>query len=348
MCNWNHDADKPHQMSFEEFRRITHELLPRVNVLFLSWATEPLLNLELAEILNYTFEAKVPCVAITSNFTMVSDSMIEILTNGALHRLNISLDAVNSATYAKIRQQDRFEQVINSIKEIVSAKTDKKSKYPVLAINMVLMKMNIDQLMPMIDLACTLGIREINCAPCTLPVRYQSKHTVHYKGLPEDFDLKDELLDYSDNTTINVLKKAIRYADDKNILLNIPLRLSTYGSGKINKVIGATHFLYRKSRQFPPKSMIHMGTSYVKNIMIKRRAYCSYPWRQMIVWQNGEVSPCCLWKENGVLGNIHSKSLLKIWESPETDRFRQRFLSTEIPVKCKECTLANPKYRHGI
>lgn len=63
------------------------------------------------------------------------------------------------------------------------------------------------------------------------------------------------------------------------------------------------------------------------------KSMCYYPFNQMLLQPNGDVSPCC-WNQSVKWGNIKSNSLTEIWNSDAAVRFREEFLSGN-PKSCQ-------------
>jgi radical SAM protein with 4Fe4S-binding SPASM domain len=53
---------------------------------------------------------------------------------------------------------------------------------------------------------------------------------------------------------------------------------------------------------------------------------CDYPWRTMVILQDGRVSPCCL-DYNGefIVGNVNNNTIEEIWDGPEYSKVRENF-----------------------
>jgi hypothetical protein len=70
---------------------------------------------------------------------------------------------------------------------------------------------------------------------------------------------------------------------------------------------------------------------------------CPFPFTRMCVAYNGDVIICCQdWLRAGVLGNMASVSLEKIWNSPFFDILRGKMIQKQYAeiITCKNCTNA--------
>ncbi|MBI5382410.1 MAG: radical SAM protein [Opitutae bacterium] len=73
---------------------------------------------------------------------------------------------------------------------------------------------------------------------------------------------------------------------------------------------------------------------------------CTHPWMQLLVWNNGDVSPCC--RIQGKLdghdfGNANTTSPELLWNSPGFVHLRQRIAANDAPQVCQTCPLRTAK-----
>ena len=64
--------------------------------------------------------------------------------------------------------------------------------------------------------------------------------------------------------------------------------------------------------------------------------YCWQPFSDVIVWANGDVTPC-IGAQSLILGNVFAEPLEKIWFGEPAQRFRSQMLSATPPDECTEC-----------
>lgn len=98
-------------------------------------------------------------ISFHSNMTIMTDTIADKLTDGKIKMIDISLDAATPETYLKIRGYD-LNKVINNIRLLVERKKDKNINFPLLRMNMTLMKENIEEVCRFVELSQEL---EINC-----------------------------------------------------------------------------------------------------------------------------------------------------------------------------------------
>jgi MoaA/NifB/PqqE/SkfB family radical SAM enzyme len=349
MCHLPYLHQQPHMMSSEEFMRITSGVLHKTNTLYLSWATEPMINPHLADIIRATRAANIPCVVMVSNLTHFPDAVADAI-NG-IHRLHVSVDSVDRNVYKAIRQKDCLDQVLENVKKVNELKKKHGWKYPHIAFNAVLLRMNIGLLEPLVDRAASLGVNELNLSYISIPERYNDG-SLRQKliGLPEDFNLKNEAIAPGDPQAAAAIAKAIAYAEKKGVLITVAGRFSLTGGGTVSRNIGKAMYIIRKGLRFPPWSLLHLACSYVGNLSTMRKSFCSFPFRQMVLTADGLVLPCCVWDDREGLGDVKSSTLEEIWKSEPFTRLRGAMLDVngDIPRICAACTRVNSKKRHGV
>jgi radical SAM protein with 4Fe4S-binding SPASM domain len=349
MCHLPYEHKPPRAMSLDEFKQATHGILHRVNALFLSWTTEPLLNKELPEIIAYARGFKVPCITLVTNLTMLTEKTVDAFVNNGLHRINVSIDAADPQLYAVIRQRDCFEKVVDNVRRLQELKKKRHSRFPIIALNTVLLKMNITRLKPIIDLCVSLKVNELNCSLISVPRRYDDRHAkFELKGLSPQFNLHDETIDVTNEAIKKILKTVIAYADARGVVVTIPNRSSLLSKNGIPKHFEMARYAMRKAANFPFRSIAHIGCSYVKSFFSARSSFCSYPWRQLVVTAEGDVLPCCVADETLALGKISETPLSDIWNGDALKNMRDHLSHGNPPEFCCHCVRGRSKNRHGF
>ncbi|MHB8772823.1 MAG: radical SAM protein [Syntrophales bacterium] len=352
MCSHGYEAEPARHeriyVSSEYFRNVLAGILPKVNIINLSIGHEPLLNPDLPGIVSLCRQYRVPQVAMTTNLALLTDTIAEVLTDGSVHLLHVSMDAGNKPLYDMIRQRGDFDRIVAHIRRINRLKEQKKSPYPHIVFNYVIMKMNVDHLKEFIDLSFRLGIREINCAELRIPHNYRKELLpVGSKGLAEDFDLEKQQIDYQSPEVRERFSELIRYAWAKGILLNVPYHFDLNVPGMFRRQQQRIHHLWRKSTLMTWRSKIAFLVSYAKNSFRTRNALCSLPWRQIVINPAGDVIPCCSWFGSPTMGNINTEPISTIWNNERYLTVRKGLQDNSLPLACEQCILATKK-RHGI
>jgi radical SAM protein with 4Fe4S-binding SPASM domain len=352
MCSNGYEAELNHRgkrfISIEQFRNEIGEILPRVNIINLSIGYEPLLNTDLCEILFVCRENNIPQVVMTTNLTLLTDKIAEVMTDGYVHLLHVSMDAGNKPIYDMIRRKGDFDRIVSNIKKINQLKMVKNSQYPNIVFNYVIMKINFEYLKEFIDFSNNLGIKEINCAELRIPHNYR-KELIPFgsKGLSQDFDLEKQHIDYHLPEVKETLINLIKYAWRKGILLNVPYKFDLKIFSILSKERQQILHLWRKSTLMTCRAKIAFSISYLKNISTIKNAFCSFPWRQIVINPDGDVMPCCAWSGSPTMGNINNDPISRIWENENYVKVRKGLQNNDLPIACENCILSMKK-RHGI
>ncbi len=74
---------------------------------------------------------------------------------------------------------------------------------------------------------------------------------------------------------------------------------------------------------------------------------CIYPWRSMVILQNGDVAPCCLDYDGKInLGSVKDQSIKEIWNGEPYRKLRKDFRNLEYadyPL-CDKCDIPRGSY----
>ncbi len=92
-----------------------------------------------------------------SNFTVINEERIRNLLESNLGTVNVSLDAGTAATYTKIRGFS-FDVVLGNIERLLTARRARGQAFPLVGLNMTLMRSNIEELGDFIQIAKRLGV----------------------------------------------------------------------------------------------------------------------------------------------------------------------------------------------
>jgi MoaA/NifB/PqqE/SkfB family radical SAM enzyme len=118
---------------------------------------EPLLRKDLVEIIRFAHENNIQMVDLITNGTMLDGVIVKELIEAGLNHMGISIDGL-SQTSSNIRGQGVFEKVINNINNLNLYKSKYGRHSPSVGINFTIMGENIQDMLPMVDLA-----KEMKC-----------------------------------------------------------------------------------------------------------------------------------------------------------------------------------------
>jgi radical SAM protein with 4Fe4S-binding SPASM domain len=148
-------------MSFENFKKIIDELGPYLYKVGPFNLGEPLLHKDIFRMIDYAQQNNISTI-LSTNANSLTGERAEKLVDSGLEELIVSLDAATEETYNINRTGGDFARVKSNIKELMAVRTEKKSRFPYVVINMVLMKNNIKEMEEFKKLAEELGVDNYN------------------------------------------------------------------------------------------------------------------------------------------------------------------------------------------
>ena len=230
-----------------------------LKALKLNYINEPLVRDDLYEFIEFAHNNGVLDIYLSTNGLLMTEEVSERLIKSGLSRIQISVDAITSETYEKMRPGGDFQAVINNIYALLAVRRAMDSITPLIRVNIV--RTNINE------------------------------HEV------EDF--------------------------------------VSFWSDKVD-MVGIQEFVK------PPISSKKIDSK--TSINKKDKGFrCSFPFKQIVINNEGEVLPCCtFWGEKLSLGNINQSSSIKeLWNSQNMKERRElhkngKYYDNEVCRSCVE------------
>jgi MoaA/NifB/PqqE/SkfB family radical SAM enzyme len=297
MCYYSLDYKrKKEQMDLPLFRKIATEVFPKTRFLYLSCATEPLMNKQFSDFVRVTGEYNLPFTSFCTNGQLLTEKVIQACIDATISEIIFSIDGATAATYEEIRRGGKWDRLGKNLDLLASMKREANKTNPAVRINFTCMHTNINELPAMVDFAA-----ERNAA--SLHVR----HLVSY----DDSSYREELA-YRDLFNARA-EEARRKAATQRIQLFLPDPIPS------------------PPPQSPGQARGGEGTEGGKSCLtdgseLRRPAeanpYCLLPWFQAIIDWNGDYRVCSL----HTLGNLREKSFDEIYNSPKMQEIRSAML----------------------
>jgi MoaA/NifB/PqqE/SkfB family radical SAM enzyme len=148
-------------LPFERFVSLFEEIRPIAEHVTLIGG-EPLMYPQIEEVLDLLAQHPV-AVTMNTNATLLSAKLTPRLL--ALHELHLkcSIDAATPETYRRIRGKDTFERVMANVRAFSDAVEGRPNMKLILIY--VVMRENLDEVLPYLDLAATLNIERVELHP---------------------------------------------------------------------------------------------------------------------------------------------------------------------------------------
>lgn len=254
MCFYRNTVNEPkYDMPVPLFQKIADEILPYAEWASIACQYEAFMSKNIDEILEII--SKNPCkrIGIVSNGLLMNEKRSrQILSNGAIETLNISIDGATKETYERIRVKGRWEALMKNLEDFRRLKDEMQLSTPALLINTVLMKSNINELPAIIDLAKTFKAARVQA------IRYVRMRN----------DLDEEISDLK--TFLPIFAEAKKKAHSYGIQLFLPIHdpsLDIEGDCETES---------------------KCNVSEIGNYS----QFCEAPWRALQINPNGDVFPC--------------------------------------------------------
>lgn len=250
--------------------------------------------------------------SMNSNFTLLDDKKIKRLLDSNISSINVSLDAAFNKTYRFIRGCD-LDTPLNNVRKILNLRNEKKEYATQIYINMTLMKANINELKPFIELASDLGVDGVRLGHLNpWPLEQKKRYNRTVDNIL--FSYKDqELCTSPDLSNLNV-STAVDKAKELGVALH-PDQVKD--------------LFFNDSTLSGEKSISHEVRE------------CQYPWKWLMITSDGKVRPCCYAK---TVGSIKWNSLEHIWNNRNMSQLRHFINNNRIHAVCSKAAC---KYVNG-
>ncbi len=237
-------------------------------------------------------------------FSTISPKILEGLVEGGLDRLAVSLHSVDPEKYQKIYRYGSLDDLKRRVDDLLELKARLGVQKPRLDFCFVAMSENLDQLLPVVEYAQSVGVPEVSVHPIIgrHAVPYDFTRELRGTALREEFknDLRQAVAD---------VKRA--YPEFVVNVLNPDIEL--------NPRLSHTPGYY--APLLPEGARIHT---------------CDQsPFESAHILAGGDVVVCEVLDEIS-LGNLHERSLREIWHSDAYRQFRQKYAAGQSP-ECRTC-----------
>lgn len=291
MCYYSSEqARKPVEMSPELFEKIAHEMFPVTRFLYLSCATEPLMNKSFASFIETAASYKVPFVSFCTNGQLMSEKVAKAAVAGGVSEIIFSVDGATAETYEYIRRGAKWDRLLSGLEMLRKAKADAGRSLPIGRFNFTCMTRNIEELPEMVSLAAGQGIASV--------------HVRH-------------LLAFDDAGGGISCKEQMEYQRQFNALAS--------QAQETARRLGVRLFLPQMVSQPARKPAAGNGEAPVGSPR-RREAnpYCLLPWFTAIITPAGDYRLCSAFRP---FGNLRDQSFSEIYNGPDMRGLRKDLLS---------------------
>ena len=157
------NMDKSPDMTLSQFKTILGQF-PSTNYINLQGNGEPFLNEDIIEMISAA-KQKGKYTLTSTNGTLLSQEMAQEILRSGLDKLIISFIGAGKGVYEGIMRGSNFQKVTDNITSFTKLKRKKSLRYPKIVLATGFLKLNINDLIKLPDVARELGIEEIEIGP---------------------------------------------------------------------------------------------------------------------------------------------------------------------------------------
>jgi len=291
-------------LSIEEARRLIDEISEWGIPSLVITGGEPFMRPDIRQVLEYAVK-KVQYVRIQTNGTFLDEDMARFLADIGVDEIWISIDG-RRETHDRIRGvPGTYDKVIAGLENLVRAKEETGSPYPVILANAVICSENLEEVEDILDLAARFRAGEVlfNYVADVDQVTIRATEAV----------LQREEVFSEQFSTEGRLTTREHRLPQKTIM-----RIRSTGDAQ-----GMVTFI---------DPLLISGEDYRRN-----KGPCLMLWSNIMLSPYGEVIACQM-LDRCVMGTIREKPLKEIWNGPEFEQLRIK-ARQGFPI-CRQCCVA--------
>jgi MoaA/NifB/PqqE/SkfB family radical SAM enzyme len=170
MCFYSLEEKRQKQeMDIHLFEELARTVFPKTRFLYLSCATEPLMNKSFSQFLDCLGGYHVPFTSFCTNGMLLTESVVDSAIRAGLSEIIFSVDGATAATYEHIRRGAKWDRMLEALDLLRSKKQQARSEKPVARINFTCMACNIRELPDVLPLAAAHGVGSVHVRHLVIP-----------------------------------------------------------------------------------------------------------------------------------------------------------------------------------
>ncbi|MGR0482552.1 MAG: radical SAM protein [Candidatus Electronema sp. V4] len=216
MCHFSDPSLKTlPPMRIDLFQKIANDIFPKALWLYMSCRAEPFMTKNFGDFLKIASRYNVPHFGVMTNGQLLNEDRINELIDCNVKELGVSIDGATRETYEMIRINGKFERLLDNLALLNSIKKKRKSKYPLLRLNYVVMKENVNELVNFIDVVSPFE-----------PDRINVRHIGTSEAGSAAWSFHDQSTKSGQSEFNRELRKFIEKAKEKKISIDVPTLFS--------------------------------------------------------------------------------------------------------------------------
>ena len=311
MCGqvYSPDRGSREELSVKDVKRILDEA-EEIKHVYL-FGGEPLLYGEINELLEELKERKVTS-HITTNGTLL-ERYAEKLVSCGVSSVEISMDSCDRDTLCKIRGRDVYDDIVKGINRLKQEKEKQKKQIPLININFVILPHNYRELEEFIN-HVKVSIEGVNHTFFQYPMLTNEEQGLMQERIYiEEFGVPCESWKWFNNTNQMFEDSEIQFIYEELKKLDVFVDVS-----------------YKR---------VHSEEELIKVFRGKggdAEKICECPFTALAILPNGDAVFCPDFPDIKI-GNIYHMSIKEIWNSKNSQIFREHLLSKGNYPICKSC-----------
>jgi MoaA/NifB/PqqE/SkfB family radical SAM enzyme len=287
-------------MPVARFRALLDEL-PGVQRVTLQGLGEPLLAPDLLAMVALARERGAEVGFNTNGMLLGRERSAQLVALG-VDWLHVSLDGALAATHESIRGDADFDRIAANVRELVAVRREAGAARPRLALNVVAMRRNVQELAGIVRLAAEWGVERVWVQ--NLSHSFGDRADDPSFAAIRTFTAAEALWD-DDEPVRHAVDAARAEAAARGVDLRVPRVRST---------------------PRPPRPPGQPG--------------CDWPWRSAYVRHDGLVQPCCMLmgEDRAILGDAGRDGFTAVWNGAPYRAFREALLGDAPPEVCRGCS----------
>jgi MoaA/NifB/PqqE/SkfB family radical SAM enzyme len=240
----------------------------------------------------------------TTNGTLLTPKMIRCLVDIGWDALGVSLDGPEASIHDPLRGRPGvFDAAVAAIRSIEEVKASQGSELPRVRLNVILHPGNVERIDDLFDLAAELGVDSVYFQPMT----------------PQTDAASDGMIPPEE---VGGALQALRRAAAREV--GFAHNLTQLGTrGLLEEAADLGQVLSGDVSCLDPGFF---------------RAGCLVFWDQLVLLQDGTVSPCWRHRPSDVV-NVRDASLDEIWYGEGMQRARAAMAAGQFPAECSGCCM---------
>ena len=163
MCFYSWEKKRQRQeMDVALFEKIADEVFPRTRYLYLSCATEPLMNKSFASFLDRVGQYRVPFTSFCTNGQLLTEAVVDSAIASGLSEIIFSVDGATAETYEDIRRGGKWDRLLSGLDLLRARKEAAATHKPTARINFTCMNRNVEEMPDLVRVAKRHGITNVH------------------------------------------------------------------------------------------------------------------------------------------------------------------------------------------